>query len=247
MESTIRDIIKQTILDNRLQTKYREPLLGTVSTKDIRLKSLKDTLSPIHLTPEEILPEARSIFVFFLPFSKEVSTSNKGKHQPVSTEWALAYAETNRLINEICINLNDYFAKENITAKWQPATHNFDPVNLNSYWSHKSMAYLAGLGHFGLHSMLITPKGCAGRFGSMVLSQEIEVSPVSLPDKSLCKYLADKTCGYCWQQCPTGALTETGLNKELCYSQLLQVQENFKSLGTCDVCGKCSVGPCAYL
>ncbi len=35
-------------------------------------------------------------------------------------------------------------------------------------WSHKSAAAIAGLGSFGLHRMLITDAGCAGRCGSLL-------------------------------------------------------------------------------
>jgi len=31
-----------------------------------------------------------------------------------------------------------------------------------------------------------------------------------------------------------------------CYERLLAVDASFPDLATCDVCGKCAVGPCAY-
>jgi hypothetical protein len=56
-------------------------------------------------------------------------------------------------------------------------THNFNEEDLTAGWSHKSVAFVAGLGTFGVNRMLITPAGCAGRFGSMVISAEIPPTP----------------------------------------------------------------------
>ena len=53
------------------------------------------------------------------------------------------------------------------------ATHNFDEAKLVSYWSQKHVAYMAGLGKFGLHHMIITEKGCCGRLGSIVTNAKI--------------------------------------------------------------------------
>jgi hypothetical protein len=39
-----------------------------------------------------------------------------------------------------------------------PPTHNFDEKKLISDWSHKHIGFIAGLGKFGLHQMLITKK-----------------------------------------------------------------------------------------
>jgi len=49
------------------------------------------------------------------------------------------------------------------------------------------------------------------------------------------------------KNCPTGALTIEGLDKQRCYTRLLEVDKLFPDLGLCDICGKCSVGPCASL
>jgi len=109
------------------------------------------------------------------------------------------------------------------------------------------VAAIAGLGSFGLHRMLITDAGCAGRFGSLVV--DVALEPTSAPGALLrerCRYFYDGSCKVCVERCPTGALTEARLDKHRCYEWLLQVADHFHELGLADVCGKCATGPCAF-
>ncbi|MBF7084294.1 hypothetical protein IT084_15175 [Desulfallas sp. Bu1-1] len=122
-------------------------------------------------------------------------------------------------------------------------THNFNEEDLTAGWSHKSIAFVAGLGTFGVNRMLITPAGCAGRFGSMVISAEIPPTP--RPGREFCRYYNGGKCLYCVTNCPTGALQVDGLDKQTCYRRLLEVAGQFTDLGLCDVCSKCALGPCA--
>ena len=139
-----------------------------------------EVANPAHLMPEDLLPGAKSVVSFFLPFAPEVPIANgKDRHQ-VAEEWAVAYVETNQLIGRITARLIEQLAEHDIRAAAEPATGNFDRETLVSWWSHKSIAVLAGIGSFGLHHLLITDAGCAGRFGSLVLDAEL---PINKPEK----------------------------------------------------------------
>jgi epoxyqueuosine reductase QueG len=108
------------------------------------------------------------------------------------------------------------------------------------------VAAIAGLGSFGLHHMLITDAGCAGRFGSLVVDAALEpTAEAGASTGERCRYLRDGGCRVCVERCPAGALTEAGLDKQRCYAWLLQVAERFREVGLADVCGKCATGPCA--
>ncbi|MCL6636108.1 MAG: epoxyqueuosine reductase, partial [Peptococcaceae bacterium] len=100
-----------------------------------------------------------------------------------------------------------------------------------------------GLGTFGLHHMLITARGCAGRLGSLVL--DFPVPPSPRPENHYCLFRREGKCLACVKNCPTGALTRAGLDKKKCYKRLLEVDAHYGDLGLCDVCGKCATGPCA--
>ena len=76
-------------------------------------------------------------------------------------------------------------------------------------------AYLAGLGWMGQNGQLINP-----RFGSYVFIGEI-VTTLKVPCRSrpLGECLG---CGACRRACPTGALTEGGVEEALCRSAVTQ-------------------------
>lgn len=245
MKEFIENRICRTISEAVGKTPYRSPLVGFARAEDPLFIELKKAVGPGHLLPEDILPEAASVVAFFVPFTKELVETNR-KHPYVSREWAEAYIETNRLISFCCERLGEELAARGVKAAWQQPTHNFDPEKLVSFWSHKHVAYICGLGTFGLHHMLITPSGCAGRLGSIVLDRPI--TPTPRPGTHNCLFHHQGKCLACVKNCPTGALTREGLDKQKCYKHLLEVDASYDDLGLCDVCGKCATGgPCAII
>jgi epoxyqueuosine reductase QueG len=247
LETFVTAFVQREVAEARTETRYRQPLVGFADAADRRFLQLREIAEPSHLLPGDLLPKARSVVSFFLPFAEEVVEANRTGSRQVAREWALAYVETNALINRIAQGLIAALAERGVKAAAEPATHNWDPVTLISRWSHKSVAAIVGLGSFGLHHMLITDAGCAGRFGSLVV--DVDLEPTSVQGASArerCRYLHDGSCRVCVERCPVGALTEAGLDKHRCYEWLLQVADRFCELGLADVCGKCATGPCAF-
>ena len=205
---------------------------------------------PGHLVPQDLLPGARSVVAFFVPFTRELVRLNRS--DPTSAgSGRRPNIETNRLIADVCCTLAAALDSKGVRAAWQQSTHNFDPEALASLWSHKHVAYLCGLGTFGRHQMLITGAGCAGRLGSLVIDTALPETGAALsgatasPPGMFCLAKRCRDCNACIRRCPSGALTKNGLDKQRCYSYLLQVNDHFHDLGLCDVCGKCATGPCA--
>jgi epoxyqueuosine reductase len=226
-------------------TDYREPLLGFVTADDPRFPVLQQVAEPTHMMPHELLPGARSVVAFFVPFDQQVVEPNTRHREQVAHEWAEAYVETNALIGQITAHLIRVLAEHDIRATAEPATGNFDPRTLTNRWSHKSIAVLAGLGSLGLHHLLITAAGCAGRLGSLVLDADLPVNPAR--PKERCLYFHDGICLECVMRCPVGALDENGgLDKQRCWSRCLEIARQYAHLGTAEVCGKCAIGPCTY-
>lgn len=226
-------------------TGYREPLVRFAAAGDPRFLELRRAVDPSHMLPHDLLPGARSVVAFFVPFARWVVEANARHRERVATEWATAYVETNDLIGQINARLIESLAKEGIRAAAQPATHNFDPITLVSRWAHKSAAVIAGLGSFGLHQMVITDAGCAGRFGSLVLDADLPIE-VSEP-KERCLYFHNGGCLECVQRCPAGALdTERPLDKQLCRRHQKTVAQKYGVVSPADVCGKCAIGPCSF-
>ena len=223
---------------------FREPLVRFASAADPLFLSLSEVVGKHHIQPQDLLLEARTVMAFFIPFARSIVFANQGPG-PVAPEWAEAYLKTNALINLTCEHVTAFLSEKGIEAKTVPATHTYDPETLLASWSHRSVGFIAGLGRFGINRMLITAKGCAGRYGSLVLGAG--VTPDKRGDEEFCIGLRTGKCRYCLDSCPVEALKPDGFDRQKCNEQLLKNSKHFMELGLSDVCGKCVAGPCAFL
>jgi len=245
----IAQTIHREVAEANGATAYRTPLVGFASAADPRFRELQRAVEPTHYLPEEMLPGAATIVSFFLPFAPWVVEANASERYRVAREWPVAYLETNALIGRIVDHLIAALAEQGVRAAAAPATHNYDPEDLIARWSHKSVAFIAGLGSFGLHRMLITDSGCAGRFGSVVTDAVIPFT--TPPPKERCLYFHDGSCWECITRCPVNALGMDGsIDKHRCNHRLLGLAKVFDPQGfdvedVADACGKCAIGPCS--
>lgn len=247
MQKKIKDFIINYVISHNEDELFREPLIGFSSVNDERYKNIKEIIGPHHLHPTEVLPSCKTIVSFFIPFTKKVVGSNivEGKKK-VSYLWAKTYYECNILINSLAEGLVEYLKDFNATGATIQATKGFDTELFVAQWSHKSAAVISGLGELGVHSLLITDKGCAGRIGTVLLDIELEPTNTKTSDKPRCLYYLDGSCLQCVDNCPTNSLSIDGLNKKVCYKKVQHTDKIYPDLGPCSSCGKCSVGPCAY-
>lgn len=238
-------LIKKSVSESEYEEFFREPLVGFSHADDPLYKELKKIIGPQHLYPQDILPEAKTVVSFFIPFSKKVVLSNRNKNS-VSHQWAQSYIKANILINQISEKIIQYLENKEVKAATIKATHTYDEKTLESGWSHRSAAYIAALGKFGVNRMLITPVGCAGRYGTVIISHEITSDTRS--DEEFCTYYKNGRCLVCINACPVKALEINGFHKFKCHARLIENAKEFTDIGLCDVCGKCVVaGPCAII
>jgi len=221
---------------------WRKPLLVTAKA-DERFDILPRIAAEDHLLPRDLMSTANTVVVFFIPFVKELAKENHRGEIPCRN-WGLAYESTNRLINSLCEHIRLYLENLNYQAELTPATHNFDKIKLVSRWSHKHLGYIAGLGRFGVNAQFITPSGCAGRLGSLVTDAEIEDSALVI-EEELCRHKNGHECLVCVKRCPVGAVSDSGIDRKLCYDRLrfnlAQTEELAGLEDTTHVCGKCQV------
>jgi epoxyqueuosine reductase QueG len=227
---------------------WRKPLLATAQADD-RFRVLPKIASDEHMLPWDLLPSAKTVIVFFIPFIKELIDENSAGEFPCRN-WGLAYEGTNRLIGMLSERIRAYLTDAGYRSVLTPATHNFDVVRLVAQWSHKHLAHLSGLGRFGFNTQLITPSGCAGRLGSLVTEADLGDSSL-VESQELCLHKAGEDCLKCLERCPVGALTEDGIDRHLCYDRLkfnLNHTDALAGLGDAThVCGKCVVDlPCSF-
>ena len=227
---------------------WRRPILVTAKV-DERFEALREMVVPDHGMPADLLPTAKSVVVFFVPFKPELSAENAGGKFPARS-WGEAYVNTNDLINDASAHLSGMLQKAGYACAGMPATHNFSPDELISRWSHKHLAYLAGLGRFGVNYQLITPKGASGRLGSFVTEAELGDHPLTDMAEH-CLHKRGEDCLACVKACPVNALTPDGFDRFRCWDRLLfnrNKRDTFNDLPeSTHVCAKCQVGmPCAH-
>jgi epoxyqueuosine reductase QueG len=248
MYNKIIGTIKTTVIDYETNSQlklWKKPLVEIISAKDERLKLLKKAVSVKHFMPCDILPDAKSIISFFIPFQENVIRSNiKGKM--ASKEWAIAYIKTNDLIKVINDDIETLMEQNGYKTGKIPATHNFDVEKLISNWSHRHIAYIAGIGTFGINNMLITKNGCCGRFGSIIINYELNEYKQTNEVKEKCLNKINGSCGICQKKCIVNAYENNNYDRHKCYKQCLENVEFHKNMGYADICGKCLVGlPCS--
>ena len=227
------------------ETKWQPPLVGFASATDPLFHEFKRVISPTHFLPRDLLPEAGTVVAFLLPFEKSIVSSNI-TGRLASREWAQAYVDTNALIQKVGQHMQKFIEKSGHAVFVTPPTHNFDPKILLSDWSHRHVAFAAGLGRFGLHNMLITQKGCCGRIGSFITTLTIE--PDNRPEREACLFKHNGSCEQCVSRCVKDALLTGKFNRHKCHDMCLENEQKHKTLGAADVCGKCLVAiPCATM
>jgi epoxyqueuosine reductase QueG len=249
MYNEIIKTINSTISDyreiNQLSKIWNEPIIEIISAKNEKLKELKQIVSLEHFVPYDILPDAKSIISYFIPFQENIVKSNINGTM-ASKEWAAAYIKTNDLIEVINNKIEELMERNGYKAGKIPATHNFNEKTLISNWSHRHIAYIAGIGTFGINNMLITKKGCCGRLGSIIINYELENYQQISETREKCLNKLNGNCGICHKRCIVNAYENKKFNRNRCYKQCLKNVRHNKEIGYADVCGKCLVGlPCS--
>jgi len=245
-EEIIQTITNTVSIENKVFQKYltwKQPLISFIDINDPEINKIKEITHGAHLLPNEILNSAQSVVCFFIPFEDGLIKSNISGYY-ASTEWAETYIRTNTLIGKISRNIEVLMNTAGYEVGKIPATHNFKKETLISNWSHRHLAYLAGLGTFGINNMLITENGCCGRFGSIVTNYLVQ-DRIKISEEK-CLYKINKSCGICINKCVTEAYENNEFNRFKCYEVCLENVDYHKSIGYADVCGKCLVGlPCS--
>ena len=166
---------------------FSPALLGTAGADDPAFLLLKNegAVGPQFLLPREWLPGARSVVSFFLPFTAGVREANAGSGPEPAPEWLHGRIEGQEFIDRLSRALVERLREEGGDAVSPAVDPRFAsctlrntvfldgngtpfPVTFTSNWSERHVAFVCGLGTFGLSRGLITSRGIAGRFGSVI-------------------------------------------------------------------------------
>lgn len=249
IKTWIYDYVSNYVKTHDIETRWREPVIGVADAEDPLYKELKKIISPTHALPSDIVPGARSVIVFFVPFAKEIAVSNIPEEES-SREWDYAYIETNQMLRDLTGYLYEKITEMGYHASNLPPTYNYDQEKLISDWSHRSSAYIAGIVTFGINNMLITEKGCCGRIASVITDWVIP--PDSRPEEEYCLYKAKGICGKCISRCVNNAFSikdgEVIYDRYKCNEQIYEKIIPQWPIGPGDTCGKCMCGiPCSFV
>ncbi|NMA68451.1 MAG: epoxyqueuosine reductase [Desulfitobacterium sp.] len=228
---------------------YDAPIFAFGSADDEYFEQLKQPsiIGEHFLHPKEWLPEGKTVISFFLPFNEEVKNGNKKDMSWPSAEWLHARIEGQAFLIKLCNKLKSELLKAGYKAVvpssderfWSNTDSPNGETKFTSNWSERHAAFICGLGTFGLSKGLITQRGTAGRFGSIIT--DLELSPDQRTYKDIYEYCSD--CGKCVKNCPSGAISiENGKDHAICSKFLEQTAEIFKPRYGC---GKCQINvPC---
>jgi epoxyqueuosine reductase len=238
---------------------FQAPVLSCANADDEKFDLLKEpsSVGKHFLLPREWLPHAKTVISIFLPFTEEVRRSNAGDMSRPSDEWLHGRIEGQVLTDKLCLFLKSrllkagyrciipclderFWAKTGLTNISPYRDNTGEPsLSFTSNWSERHVAFVCGHGTFGLSRGLITRKGMAGRFGSIIT--DLPLSPDKRDYDGLYEYCS--MCGACAKNCPVNAISmENGKDHKQCVAFLDKMAKRFKPrLG----CGKCQINvPC---
>lgn len=248
VENRIARIIEEQVKSINRPDLYRTPMTAYSAADDKGYPQLKELIGTWHQNPCELLPDAKSVISYFVPFTKAVAAGPK-KVKEGFPLWAEAYQEINQHFNVINEAIANYLTGLRYSVLTIKPTHTYDPKDLQSMWSHRSAAAIAGMGTFGANRLLITEKGSAGRFCTVITSAALEVDQQEAEER--CLYIKNGKCGLCFKSCPVQAFSREPFDKFACQDELNKNNRLLKessSLTSADTCGKCiSVCPYAYI
>lgn len=242
---------------------FAEPIVGFSKGSDALYDFYKDHIDPdFYRTPAEWLesafghsfdPENISVISWFLPQTDDTKEKTRAKNDCPPLEWTM-----NRVHGEDCNRrlakaLEEHLKSLGFEAVAPMCSEEFSWGESEKFvkvsnWSERHVAHISGLGTFGLCDGLISKKGKAGRFGSVIV--ELDLEPTEREYTEYNEYcMANNGCTACIKRCPAGAITEKGHDKVLCMKYHAEVikkldHERYSYDGYA-VCGLCQTGvPC---
>jgi len=228
---------------------FQTPVLGIASAADPLFQTLKQpgVVGEIHVGAEYWLSGAKSVISLFLPFSKSIKKSYAKASPLPSLEWVSSRQNGEVFVNVVRRGLVRYLEKQGARA----AAANLDPryqaVDMLPMWSERHVAFIAGVGTFGLHAGLLTAKGAAGRIASVVT--DLELAPTVRPYDGIydyCTWKTDERCGACIKRCPAQAIDREGKDHLACMGHgNAHIRPAYREWGY-HSCGHCQTNlPCS--
>jgi epoxyqueuosine reductase len=229
---------------------FEKPIVAFASADDPLFVKLKepDVVGPTHTLPTDWVSDANTVISYFLPINNQlVETNYSGTSSSEDWVYVRFYGEdfNNRLRQVIVSTLQ----AEGYSAVAPLISSGYSVKNFRSNWSERHVAFIAGIGSFGLNRGIITEKGLAGRLGSVITNLVLEPTVRTYKEiNERCPWYDQNKCGECIKRCPSGALTPEGKDIAKCDNFLKNIEgEKIRAIYgfPFSPCGKCFVNvPC---
>jgi epoxyqueuosine reductase QueG len=221
---------------------YDAPLMGVAVADDPLFARFQEeeVVGSHHRRPGDWLPGARAVVAYFLPFAEEVRRSNRRPGLP-SEEWVSARIDGELFNNVVRASLVRLLEERGGRAVAPALAPDYAVRNRRANWSERHAAHAAGLGQFGLSKSLITARGCAGRYGSVIT--DLELTPTTRAAGPF--FAGCDRCRACIGRCPAGAISAQGKDTAKCAAHIdSTIRPRFAPRYGC---AKCQNGvPCEY-
>ena len=230
---------------------FDAPLIGFGAADDPLFAAFQspEAVGPWYMRPEEWLAGARSVISLFFPISAPIRAANARETAQASLEWCYARIEGQDYIGAFMAAMAKRLGERGAACcipqydpRWEviragKGIEGYEeivrPTTFSSRWSERHAAYVCGLGTFGLSKGLITERGIAGRFASIVTDLSIEAD--ARPYAGLYDYCI--RCGACARRCPVGAIDpETGKRHLPCSAHVGKSKVIFAPRYGCSLC-----------
>lgn len=276
IEKTIQDYAATSPF-NRLESFdgafiFEPPIFGYADGDDPIFEQFKEVVHKDHFTPREILTkyllevredeaaviEQISVVAIVLPYNRETMHVNALEKEGPALRWNHTRWKGQDFNNELVKYIIAVLESIGViaVAPDQASLYRIvrPPESLASTWSHRHIAYAAGLGTFSLNDGFITSKGIGVRCNSFVIHAKLEPSVRPYANHlANCTFYVSGKCGACISRCPGNAISKEGHDKLQCHKVLFVQQKPWLEgehgpgyIGAYAGCGLCQTGvPCA--
>jgi epoxyqueuosine reductase len=249
--------------DNTLQLEtgekaWEKPLVGFASGADDYFPFFKKDIGEFFWLPKEALqkgyseidfePSKLTVISWAIPHTKQIKMEHRKATQIPSERWSRArlYGEAfNNKLRQRVVDVLTHKGYHAVSPMLLPSFRREDSAKYGyaSSWSERHVAFVCGLGTFGLSDGLITPVGKAVRFGSVIADIEVEPSQRPYNDPHhYCLFFRDNSCTKCADRCPVNAISDDGHDKAKCKNFIREkltpaIKSNYKiEIHACGLC-----------
>lgn len=199
-------------------------------------------------------PARVSVISWFLPQTDDTKRKSRATNDCPPLEWTMNRVHGEECNRQLAKALEQHLIELGYEAVAPMVSDQFSWGDSEKFvkmsnWSERHTAHISGLGTFGLCDALISKRGKAGRYGSVIV-----YAPLEATERTYTEYneycMAKNGCTACIKRCPAGAITlEGGHDKRKCMQYHSEVVEkiNLDRYGYdgYTVCGLCQTGvPC---